>query len=95
MFVAIVDIRLRPGADEDGFVRLFSDANAELSGCEGFVSRRLLRSGDGSLRVVVEHDSRETFERMHRTDVHARWHQRMTSHMAEPPSPRFFQVVAQ
>lgn len=93
MFVAIADISLRPGV-EDEFVRSFSDANAEMSGCEGFVSRRLLKSGDGSFRIVVEHDSRETFERMHQSDVHAKWHATMTSYMERPPSPRFFRVVA-
>ncbi len=94
MFVAIVDVRLKQGAEDD-FARSFSDANAELSGCEGFVQRRLLKSGDGSFRIIVEHDSRDTFERMHQSGVHAKWHGKMISYMAEPPSPRFFQVVVQ
>ena len=95
MFVAIVDIRVKPG-QEGEFERSFSDANAELSACSGFVARRLLRSADGSsLRIIVEHDSRETFEAMHRSDVHAKWHARMTSHMEQAPVPRFFKVVAQ
>ncbi len=93
MFVAMVDIKLKAGVEDD-FARSFSDANAELSGCEGFIGRRLLRSGDGSLRILVEHDSRDTFEKMHKIDAHARWHGRMTSYMAEAPLPRFFQVVA-
>jgi len=93
MFVAIADISLRPGA-EDEFVRSFSDANADLSGCAGFVARRLLKSGDGSFKVIVEHDSRETFEKMHQSDVHSKWHGIMTTYMERPPSPRFFQVVA-
>ena len=94
MFVAIVDIRLKQGVEED-FAKSFSCANAELSKCEGFVSRRLLRAGDGSLTIVVEHDSRKTFESMHQSDIHAKWHKEMVSFMVEPPSPRFFQVIAE
>lgn len=94
MFVAMVDVRLKPGADEGEFARMFADANADLCRCDGFVARRLLKSGDGSLRVVVEHDSRQTFEAMHQTDVHARWHKKLTSYMDGPPSPRFFNVVS-
>jgi len=94
MFVAMADIRLKPGVEED-FARSFSNANAELSRCEGFAGRRLLKSGDGSYRVVVEHDSRDTFEKMRQSGVHAKWHDEMTSFMAQAPSPRFFQVVAQ
>lgn len=94
MFVAIADVRLKAGAEEE-FARSFAEANAELSECEGFVGRRLLKSGDGSLRIIVEHDSRETFEGMHRSDAHARWHEKMTSYMEQPPQPKFFQVIAQ
>ena len=94
VFVAIADVRLRPGAEGD-FAGAFVESNAELSRCEGFVGRRLLKSGDGSFSIVVEHDSRETFERMRRSDAHARWHGRLAGYMVDPPSPRFFQVVAQ
>ncbi len=94
MFVAIAEVYLKDGAEGD-FVGSFADANAELSECEGFVGRRLLKSGDGSFRILVEHDSRETFERMHQGDIHAKWHKVMISHMARAPSPRFYTVVAQ
>ena len=94
MFVAIVDIQLKPGVEED-FAKSFANANTDLSQCDGFVNRRLLKSGDGSFRIVVEHDSRDTFEKMHQSDVHAKWHGEMISFMAQMPSPRFFQVVAQ
>ncbi len=94
MFIAIVDIQLKPGAEKN-FEKSFSDANVELCQCEGFVSRRLLKSGDGSFRIIVEHDSRDTFEKMHQSQIHAKWHKQMTFHMAQMPTPRFYQVVAQ
>ena len=94
MFVAIVDIQLKPGVEQD-FIKSFTNANADLSQCDGFIGRRLLKSGDGSFRIVVEHTSRDTFEKMHQSDVHTKWHGEMTSFMAQMPSPKFFQVVAQ
>ena len=94
VFVAIVDIKLKSGVEDD-FARSFSDANAELSKCDGFLNRRLLKSGDGSLRIVVEHQTRDTFEKMHQSDIHAKWHEKMTSFMEQMPSPRFYKVVAQ
>lgn len=94
MFVAIVDIRLKPGA-EDAFLQAFSDSNAEISKTVGFVGRRLLKSGDGSLRVLVEYDSREAFERMHQGEIHTKWHKILTSHMSQMPAPKFYQIVAQ
>ena len=94
MFVAIVDIALKPGTEPD-FTRAFLDSNKEISKSDGFVCRRLLKSGDGSLRVMVEYDSREEFEKMHQGEIHEKWHKILTSHMSKMPSPRFFQVVAQ
>lgn len=94
MFIAIVDIQLKAGVEDD-FAKSFAEANTELGLCEGFQSRRLLKSGDGSYRIIVEHDNRDTFEKMHQTPVHAKWHAQMTAFMSEMPAPRFFKVVAQ
>ena len=37
---------------------------------DGFISRRLLRSHDGSYRILVEHESQETFQAMHKNPEH-------------------------
>ena len=69
MFVAIVDICLKAGVEDD-FTKSPS-ANAKLCQCAGFVNRRLLKSGDGSFRIL-EHDSQDTFEKM-QSAIHVTW----------------------
>ena len=60
MFVMIADVSLKEGAEDD-FKSWFSESNKVLSGFPGFVSRRFLKSADGSYRIIVEHESKETF----------------------------------
>ena len=93
MFVMMADVELREGAEE-GFARWLDESNAELSAFPGFVSRRLLRSADGRHRIVVEHESRETFERMHKRPEHGRLHPAGRSLMASDPARLSFEVVA-
>ena len=47
MFVMMADIQLKEGAEND-FKTLFSESNKVLSPFPGFVSRRFLKSPDGS-----------------------------------------------
>ncbi len=69
MFVALIDISLTRGT-EDEFVRYIQETNVILSKIDGFVSRRLLRSDDGSYRILVEHKNQETFQAMHQNPEH-------------------------
>ena len=69
MFVALIDISLTRGT-EDEFVRYIKETNVILSKIDGFISRRLLRSHDGSYRILVEHESQETFQAMHKNPEH-------------------------
>ena len=61
MFVALIDISLTRGT-EDEFVRYIKETNVILSKIDGFISRRLLRSHDGSYRILVEHESQKHFK---------------------------------
>ena len=54
MFVMMADIKLKEGSEDD-FKTLFSESNKILSPFPGFVSRRCLKSHDGSYRIIVEH----------------------------------------
>ncbi len=56
MFVMMADIQLKEGAEND-FKTLFSESNKVLSPFPGFVSRRFLKSPDGSCRIIVEHEN--------------------------------------
>lgn len=99
MFTAIVQITLKPNTESD-FVKSFAEANTELSQCTGFISRRLLKSNnvetsqnDDSFHIIVDHESQQTFEQMHQSPIHAKWHAKMTSYMAHPPQPKFYKVI--
>ena len=94
MFVVIVDLQLKDGADDD-FKAWFSESNRVLSNFPGFVSRRLLQSGSSAYRVIVEHESKESFIQMHQSPEHAKIHPVGRSFMASDPVPEMYTVVAQ
>lgn len=93
MFVVIADIKLKNGLESD-FKEWFSESNKVLSTLEGFVSRRLLESDDGTHKIIVEHKNKETFHKMHQSPEHEKLHQKAITFMASPPSPKFYNIVA-
>jgi len=94
MFVVIADIKIKPESLSD-FKQWFSEANKVVSKFDGFVSRRLLETKDGQHRVLVEFENLEKFGKMHQNPEHEELHRKATSFMAEPQSPKFYNVVAQ
>ena len=94
MFVVVSDIKIKPNSIEE-FKRWFSEANQVVSKFDGFVSRRLLETKDGQHRVLVEFESLEKFGKMHQSSEHEQLHTQAASYMAEPPSPKFYNVVAE
>ena len=94
MFVMIVDVQLKDGAEDD-FKSWFSESNKVLSGFPGFVSRKFLKSTDGSYRIVVEHESKETFIKMHNSPEHEKLHPTGHSFMSEPPQRKTYTVAAE
>ncbi len=94
MFVVVADVKIKPESLSD-FKHWFSEANKVVSKFDGFVSRRLLETKDGQHRVLVEFESLEKFGKMHQSQEHEELHKKATSFMAESPSPKFYNVVAQ
>ena len=94
MFVMIADVQLNEGAEDD-FKSWFSESNKVLSSFPGFVSRRFLKSADGSYRIIVEHESKETFIKMHQSPEHEKLHPKGHSFMSIDPVRKTFTVVAQ
>ena len=94
MFVMIADVQLKDGA-EDGFKSWFSESNKALSGFPGFVSRKFLKSTDGSYRIVVEHESKETFIKMHNSPEHEKIHPAGHAFMSGPPQRKTYTVAAE
>ena len=94
MFVMIADVQLKEGAEDD-FKSWFSESNKVLSSFPGFVSRRFLKSADGSYRIIVEHESKETFIKMHQSPEHEKLHPKGHSFMSADPARKTYTVVAQ
>lgn len=93
MVIAMVDVSIKPGREED-FKAWVTESNNIISGFDGFVSRRLLQAPDGSLRVMVEFESREQFAMMHKSDKHRMVHQQAAEFRANPFMPTIYDVVA-
>ena len=94
MFVVVADVKLKKDTEAD-FKKWFSEANQVLSKFDGFVSRQLLESKDGSHRVLVRFDTFENFEKMHNTQEHADLHAKAVTFMEGVPMPKFYNVVAE
>ena len=94
MFVMIADVQLKDGAEED-FKSWFSESNKVLANFPGFISRKFLKSADGSYRIVVEHESKETFIKMHNSPEHEKLHPQGHSYMSEPPQRKTYTVAAE
>ena len=94
MFVMIADIQLKAGAEGD-FKNWFSESNKVLSNFPGFLSRRFLKSSDGSLRILVEHESQETFIKMHQSPEHEKIHPAGHAFMRGPPQRKTYTVAAE
>lgn len=94
MFVMMADVQLKEGAEDD-FKSWFSESNKILSSFPGFVSRRFLKSNDGSYRIIVEHESKETFIKMHQSPEHEKIHPKGHSFMSADPVRKTFTVAAE
>lgn len=93
MFIVIADIQLKKGTESE-FKQWFAESNKTLSKLDGFVSRRLLESADGKHRIIIEHQSKETFEKMYQSQEHAKLHAKAITFMEESPLPKFYNIVA-
>ena len=94
MFVMMADIQLKEGVEED-FKAWFSESNKVLCDFPGFISRKFLKSGDGSYRILVEHESKETFIKMHQSPEHEKVHPKGHSFMSADPVRKTFNLAAE
>ena len=94
MFVMIADVQLKEGAEEE-FKAWFAESNKMLSDFPGFISRKFLKSPDGSYRILVEHESKETFVKMHQSPEHEKIHPKGHSFMSADPVRKTYTVAAE
>ena len=93
MFVVIADIQLKEGVESE-FKQWFEEANKVLTKLDGFISRRLLESPDGIHKIIVEHQSKDTYEKMHQSQEHAKLHEQASTFMQKPAIRKSYNVVA-
>jgi heme-degrading monooxygenase HmoA len=94
MFVVIAEIQLKKGLESE-FKNWVTESNKSLAKFEGFVGRRLLESHNGKHLILVEFESKEKFENMHKTEEHARIQSKGHSYMDGLPKPMFYNVISQ
>lgn len=86
---------LKAGKDEE-FREWFRHSNEIFSGHQGFISRTLLKTSEGTGRyaAVVEHESKETFMAMHMSDERQMLFKKVETLIDGMPEPQFYEVVA-
>ena len=94
MFVVSAEIQIKKGSENE-FKNWVQESNKELSKFDGFVRRRLLESPNGKYIILVEFETKEKFETMHKTQEHLRIQSKGHSYMDVPPKPTFYNVVSQ
>ncbi len=93
MFINFVEFPpIKEGKEQD-FKDWFKKSNAIFSKFDGFVSRRLLVSAKGSYAGLVEHQSKETFLKMHNSKEQAELHAKAAPMFNGEPRPSFYEVV--
>ena len=93
MFVMIADIQLKKEKESE-FKKWFSESNRVLEKFDGFISRKLLESLEGTHRIIVEHQSKDTFVNMHQSQEHAKLHEQAITFMEKPAVRKSYNVVA-
>ena len=93
MFVIMADVLLKEST-ESKFKVWFSESNKILSKADGFVSRRLLKSPDGSYRILLQHQSKDTFEKMIDSKEHKKLNAVAVTFMIKSPTRMLYEVLA-
>ena len=94
MFIVIIDFPpIQPGKDAE-FREWFVQTNEEFGKHAGFISRRLLNPiKGGNYAAIVEHESQETFMKMHSTPEHAKASELVAPLFNGSRNPQFYDVV--
>lgn len=92
MFVNIVLFYIKKGKEQE-FKDWFKESNTVFSKFDGFISRRLLISENGSFAGIVEHKSRETFMKMEGSKERNELRSKVLPIFEAEPKPSFYEVV--
>ncbi len=93
MFIKFVEFPpIKEGKERD-VKEWFRESNAIFSKFDGFISLRLLVSANGSYAALLEHQSKETFLKMHNSKEQAEWAAKAATMFDGAPKPSLFEVV--
>ncbi|MGZ4892170.1 MAG: antibiotic biosynthesis monooxygenase family protein [Halobacteriota archaeon] len=93
MFIKFVEFPpIKEGKEQD-VKDWFKESNAIFSKFDGFISLRLLVSAKGSYAGLLEHQSKETFLKMHNSKEQAEWQAKAATMFDGAPKPSLFEVV--
>ncbi len=95
MFINIMEFPpVLEGRDQE-FRDWFAASNEAYARFPGFVSRRLMKARDegGGYVVLIEHESHETFMRMHHSPERDQAWKKALPLLAGKPKPRFYEVI--
>ncbi len=93
MFINFVEFPPIKEGKEQEFKDWFKESNEIFSKFDGFISRRLLVSSHGSYAGLVEHESKETFMKMHSSKEQGELHAKAATMMSGEPKAGFYEVV--
>ena len=88
----MADVQLKESMESE-FEEWFSESNKILSKADGFLSRRLLMSPDRSYRILLQHQSKETFEKMIDSEEHKNLNATAITFMIESPTRMLYDVL--
>lgn len=93
MFIAMISFQIKPEKDEE-FKEWFSRTNRGFAGHKGLINRRLLKSPDDDLYIImVEHESHETFIAGSSHPDHIKANEQLPPMLAAEPVPQFYEVI--
>ena len=86
---------VKPGKEKE-FLEWFRHSSELFAKHQGFISRMLLKSTEGTERyaAVVEHESKETFMATHLSDDRQALFQKVETLIDGMPEPHFYEVAA-
>jgi len=94
MFVNIIHFPpIKAGKDEE-FRKWFVWSNTEYAKHAGFIRRILIRPREGgNYAAIVEHESYDTFMKMHTSPTQATANEKVKPLLDGSPTPEFYEVV--
>lgn len=92
MFVNIVLFSIKKGKEQE-FKDWFKESNAIFSKFDGFVSRTLLVSANGSFAGIVQHRNKDTFMKMEGSKERNELRTKVLPIFEAEPKPSFYEVV--